>query len=132
MVVRVPATRVVDPRRKNTEQGVLKLLSKLDTDLLECSARADLVCLHGGTLEVVHLDSLELWHLWVHRYHDCQERGRLVQPSHRPPLVAHLVGLHSCRLQTLPQKVTEASGPVAVRLKGNPRFLRHLHNVVRA
>jgi hypothetical protein len=58
VVVGVPATRVVDPRRKN---GVLELLSKLDTDLLECSARTDLVRLHGGTLKVVHLDSLELW-----------------------------------------------------------------------
>jgi hypothetical protein len=50
VVVGVPATRVVDPRRKNAEWGVLKLLSNLDTYLLECSARADLVRLHGVTL----------------------------------------------------------------------------------
>jgi hypothetical protein len=62
VVVGVPVTRVIDHHRKNAERGVLELLSNLDANLLECSARADLVRLHGGTLEAVHLDSLELWH----------------------------------------------------------------------
>jgi hypothetical protein len=55
----------------------------------------------------------------------------LVQRSHSLPLEAHPVGLHSCRLQTLPQKVAETPGPLAVRIKGNPRLILHLHNVVR-
>jgi hypothetical protein len=27
--------------------------------------------------------------------------------------------------------VAETPGPLAVRIKGNPRLIRHLHNVVR-
>jgi hypothetical protein len=51
--------------------------------------------------------------------------------SHGSPLVAHLVNLHFCRLQTLPQDEAEISNPLSVRLEWDPRSFRHLPNIVR-
>jgi hypothetical protein len=79
----------------------------------------------------VRLHFLELWNSRILQYGERHVHGGLVERSHGLPLAAHLINVHSCHLQALPQDEAEPSSPLAVRLERDPRSFHHLHIIVK-